>query len=157
MQRTEQSRRHVMLQISLLTPNQRVALEEARHRQLQAIQTEALISVQTLTSTRELRPTRSIAGSRGTLTNGLEEQSRRQERNYMGQIHITRKRRLYSSLRFNSCISCFCFDGTVKDDDEETKINSHSSEDIMINDNNYHSHSMCTSIELIILHSMKQA
>ena len=34
------------------------------------------------------------------------------------------------------------FDGTVKDDDEETKINSHSSEDIMINDNNYHSHSM---------------
>jgi len=49
------------------------------------------------------------------------------------------------------------FDGTVKDDDEETKINSHSSEDIMINDNNYHSHSMCTSIELIILHSMKQA
>jgi hypothetical protein len=51
------------------------------------------------------------------------------------------------------------FDGTVKDDDEETKINSHSSEDIMINDNNYHSHSMCTSIELIILHihSIKQA
>jgi len=89
MQRTEQSRRHVMLQISLLTPNQRLALEEARHQQLQAIQTEALISVQTPTSTRELSPTRSSsihAGSRGTLTNGLEEQSRRQERNYMGQI-----------------------------------------------------------------------
>jgi len=91
MQRTEQSRRQVMLQRSLLTPNQRVALEEARNRQLQAIQTEALIPVQTPTSTRELSPTRSsivnafFAGSRGTLTNGLE-QSRRQLRNYMGQV-----------------------------------------------------------------------
>ena len=91
MQRTEQSRRQVMLQRSLLTPNQRVALEEARSRQLQAIQTEALIPVQTPTSTRELSPTRSsivnafFAGSRGTLTNGLE-QSRRQLRNYMGQV-----------------------------------------------------------------------
>mmetsp|Transcript_14722 Transcript_14722/g.21831 ORF Transcript_14722/g.21831 Transcript_14722/m.21831 type:complete len:321 (+) Transcript_14722:63-1025(+) len=91
MQRTEQSRRHVMLQISRLTPDQRAALEEARHRQLQAIQTEALIPVQTPTSTRELSPTRSsivnafFAGSRGTLTNGLE-QSRRQLRNYMGQV-----------------------------------------------------------------------
>lgn len=91
MQRTEQSRRQVMLQRSLLTPNQRVALEEARHRQLQAIQTEALIPVQTPTSTRDLSPTRSsivnafFAGSRGTLTNGLE-QSRRQLRNYMGQV-----------------------------------------------------------------------
>jgi len=91
MQRTEQSRRQVMLQRSLLTPNQRVALEEARHRQLQAIQTEALIPVQTPTSTREMSPTRTsivnafFAGSRGTLTNGLE-QSRRQLRNYMGQV-----------------------------------------------------------------------
>lgn len=91
MQRTEQSRRQVMLQRSLLTPNQRVALEDARNRQLQAIQTEALIPVQTPTSTRELSPTRSsivnafFAGSRGTLTNGLE-QSRRQLRNYMGQV-----------------------------------------------------------------------
>ena len=91
MQRTEQSRRQVMLQRSLLTPNQRVALEEARHRQLQAIQTEALIPVQTPTSARDLSPTRSsivnafFAGSRGTLTNGLE-QSRRQLRNYMGQV-----------------------------------------------------------------------
>eukprot|EP00574_Skeletonema_japonicum_P003456 CAMPEP_0201729208 /NCGR_PEP_ID=MMETSP0593-20130828/18355_1 /ASSEMBLY_ACC=CAM_ASM_000672 /TAXON_ID=267983 /ORGANISM="Skeletonema japonicum, Strain CCMP2506" /LENGTH=317 /DNA_ID=CAMNT_0048221517 /DNA_START=101 /DNA_END=1054 /DNA_ORIENTATION=+ len=91
MQRTEQSRRQVMLQRSLLTPNQRVALEEARNRQLQAIQTEALIPVQTPTSTRDLSPTRSsivnafFAGSRGTLTNGLE-QSRRQLRNYMGQV-----------------------------------------------------------------------
>ena len=91
MQRTEQSRRQVMLQRSLLTPNQRVALEEARHRQLQAIQTEALIPVQTPTSTREMSPTRTsivnafFAGSRGTLTNGLEH-SRRQLRNYMGQV-----------------------------------------------------------------------
>lgn len=91
MQRTELSRRQVMLQRSLLTPNQKVALEEARHRQLQAIQTEALIPVQTQTSTRELSPTRSsivnafFSGSRGTLTNGLE-QSRRQLKNYMGQV-----------------------------------------------------------------------
>eukprot|EP00985_Skeletonema_marinoi_P030699 scaffold33406_cov153-Skeletonema_marinoi.AAC.1 len=91
MQRTEQSRRHVMLQISRLTPDQRAALEEARHRQLQAIQTEALIPVQTPTSTRELSPTRRshlnafFSGSRGTLTNGLE-QSRRQLRDYMGQV-----------------------------------------------------------------------
>lgn len=91
MQRTELSRRQVMLQRSLLTPSQRLALEEARHRQLQAIQTEALIPVQTPTSTRELSPTRSsivnafFAGSRGTLTNGLE-QSRRQLRNYMSQV-----------------------------------------------------------------------
>ncbi|KAL7499004.1 hypothetical protein ACHAWT_010053 [Skeletonema menzelii] len=90
MRRTEQSRRQVMLQRSLLTPNQRVALEEARYRQLQAIQTEALIPVQTPTA-RELSPTRSsivdafFAGSRSTLTNGLE-QSRRQLRNYMGQV-----------------------------------------------------------------------
>jgi hypothetical protein len=91
MQRTELSRREVMLQRSLLTSSQRLALEEARHRQLQAIQTEALIPVQTPASSRELSPTRSsivnafFAGSRGTLTNGLE-QSRRQLRNYMSQI-----------------------------------------------------------------------
>jgi hypothetical protein len=91
MQRTELSRRQVMLQRSLLTPSQRLALEEARHRQLQAIQTEALIPVQTPASTRELSPTRSsivnafFAGSRGTLTNGLE-QSRRQLRNYVSQV-----------------------------------------------------------------------
>jgi hypothetical protein len=91
MQRTKLSRRRVMLQHSLLTPSQRLALEEARHRQMQAIQTEALIPVQTPTSTRELSPTRSsivnafFAGRRGTLTNGLE-QSRRQLRNYMSQV-----------------------------------------------------------------------
>jgi hypothetical protein len=91
MKRTEESRRQVMMQRSLLTPAQRASLEEARNRQLQAIQTEALIPVQTPTSTRELSPTRSgivdafFAGSRSTLTNGLE-QSRRQLRNYMSQV-----------------------------------------------------------------------
>jgi hypothetical protein len=91
MKRTEESRRQVMMQRSLLTPAQRAALEEARNRQLQAIQTEALIPVQTPTSTRELSPTRSgivdafFSGSRSTLTNGLE-QSRRQLRNYMSQV-----------------------------------------------------------------------
>ena len=90
MEQTQQTRRQVALQRSLLTPNQRAALEEGRRRQLLAIQTEALIPVQT-TSPRELSPTRSsimnafFAGSRNTLTNGLE-QSRRQLRNYMGQV-----------------------------------------------------------------------
>lgn len=91
MKRTEESRRQVMMQRSLLTPAQRASLEEARNQQLQAIQTEALIPVQTPTSTRELSPTRSgivdafFSGSRSTLTNGLE-QSRRQLRNYMSQV-----------------------------------------------------------------------
>ena len=89
MKQTEQSRRQVIMQRSLLTPAQRAALEEARSR---AIQTEALIPIQIPASgTRELSPTRSsivdafFAGRRGTLTNGLE-QSRRQLRNYMSQV-----------------------------------------------------------------------
>ena len=91
MKKTESSRRQVMLQRSLLTPEQRASLEEARNRQLQAIQTEALIPVQTQHHVRDLSPTRSnimnqfFAGSRGTLTNGLE-QSRRQLKSYMSQV-----------------------------------------------------------------------
>jgi hypothetical protein len=91
MERTELSRRQVVMQRSLLGPDQHAALEEARIRQLQAIQTEALIPVQTPASIRELSPTRSsianafFAGKRGTLTNGLE-QSRRQLRSYMSQV-----------------------------------------------------------------------
>jgi hypothetical protein len=91
MKKTESSRRQVMLQRSLLTPDQRASLEEARNRQLQAIQTEALIPVQTQHHVRDLSPTRSnimnqfFSGSRGTLTNGLE-QSRRQLKNYMSQV-----------------------------------------------------------------------
>ena len=91
MKKTESSRRQVMLQRSLLTPDQRASLEEARNRQLQAIQTEALIPVQTQHHVRDLSPTRSnimnqfFSGSRGTLTNGLE-QSRRQLKSYMSQV-----------------------------------------------------------------------
>ena len=91
MKKTESSRRQVMLQRSLLTPEQRASLEEARNRQLQAIQTEALIPVQTQHHVRDLSPTRSnimnqfFSGSRGTLTNGLE-QSRRQLKSYMSQV-----------------------------------------------------------------------
>lgn len=91
MKKTESSRRQVMLQRSLLTPDQRASLEEARNRQLQAIQTEELIPVQTQHHVRDLSPTRSnimnqfFSGSRGTLTNGLE-QSRRQLKSYMSQV-----------------------------------------------------------------------
>lgn len=92
MKRTEHSRQQVILQRSLLTPDQHDALEDARARQLQAIQTEALIPVQSAPhASLEECPTRSgildafFAGSRGTLTNGLE-QSRRQLRSYMGQV-----------------------------------------------------------------------
>ena len=93
MERTQQSRQQVVYQRSLLTPQQRAELEEARYRQLQvqAIQTEALIPVQTSTQTKEICPTKSsilnafFAGSRPSLL-GAVEQSRRQLRNYMGQV-----------------------------------------------------------------------
>ena len=94
MERTQQSRQQVVYQRSLLTPQQRAALEEARYRQLQvqAIQTEALIPVQTSTQSKEeMCQTRSsilnafFAGSRPSLL-GAVEQSRRQLRNYMGQV-----------------------------------------------------------------------
>ena len=108
MEQTQHTRRQVVLQRSLLTLNQRIALEEARHRQLRVqaiqIQTEALIPVQTTSTTQELSPTRSsivdafFAGSRSTLTNGLE-QSRRQLKNYMGQVqNQTCKRRTLLEL-----------------------------------------------------------
>lgn len=88
MKKTESSRLQVM--VSFQTPEQRASLEEARNRQLQAIQTEteALIPVETV---RGLSPARSsimdqfFAGSRSTLTNGLE-QSRRQLKTYMSQV-----------------------------------------------------------------------
>lgn len=88
MKKTESSRLQVL--ISFQTQEQRASLEEARNRQLQAIQTEteALIPVETA---RELSPARSsimdqfFAGSRSTLTNGLE-QSRRQLKSYMSQV-----------------------------------------------------------------------
>ncbi len=76
MKKTESSRLQVL--VSFQTQEQRASLKEARNRQLQAIQTEteALIPVETA---RELNPARSsimdqfFAGSRSTLTNGLEQ------------------------------------------------------------------------------------
>ena len=93
MERTQQSRQQVVYQRSLLTPQQRAELDEARYRQLQvqAIQTEALIPVQTSTQSKEICPTKSsilnafFAGNRPSLL-GAVEQSRRQLRNYMGQV-----------------------------------------------------------------------
>jgi hypothetical protein len=99
MQRTEESRKQVMLQRSLLTPDQQQALKIAKEQF--RVQTELIAQksqqVQTSNNTysRQVNapPISSssiidafFSGSRGSLTTGLD-QSRMQLNNYMGNVH----------------------------------------------------------------------
>jgi len=113
MQRTEESRRHVIMHRHMLTPEQKLALELAkqqlRQHQIQfvALQQQfrpsseqprqstfssSQVGADSSTTTRSLSPVRSsimdafLSGSRGNLTNGLD-QSRAQLGNYMGQMN----------------------------------------------------------------------
>jgi len=88
MKRTEESRRYVMMQRNMLSPAQQHAISSAKeHLQQQVV---AVSPQDGQGSTRSLSPGRSsimaafFSGSRGTLTNGLD-QSRRQLSMYMGQ------------------------------------------------------------------------
>lgn len=100
MQRTEESRKQVMLQRSLLTPDQQHALKIAKEQF--RVQTELIaqksLQVQTSTSNTYSRQVNAppissssiidafFSGSRGSLTTGLD-QSRMQLNNYMGNVH----------------------------------------------------------------------
>ena len=108
MQRTEESRKFVMMQRRMLTPEQQHALNVAKEQLRQQTQLVAqqsqpsqeqpqLCSISSSqggdsSATRSLSPGRSsimdafFSGSRGTLTNGLD-QSRAQLGNYMGQMN----------------------------------------------------------------------
>mmetsp|Transcript_27428 Transcript_27428/g.58669 ORF Transcript_27428/g.58669 Transcript_27428/m.58669 type:complete len:295 (+) Transcript_27428:57-941(+) len=86
MKRTEESRRHVMMQRNMLTPAQQHAISSAKEQLQQQVDTVTPQDGQCQCSTRSISPGRSFtfSGSRGTLTNGLD-QSRRQLSMYMGQ------------------------------------------------------------------------
>ena len=101
MKRTEATRRHVIMQRNMLTPAQQAALSsakeqlQARNQQLQqqqAQQPPMYPQAQDMHDNEEESSQRSsimaafFSGSRGTLTNGLE-QSRRQLSMYMGQVN----------------------------------------------------------------------
>ena len=75
MKRTEESRRHVMMQRNMLSLDQQRALSLAKE-QLQQQNQQVQSSIMTSFFT----------GSRGTLTDGLE-QSRKQISMYMGQVN----------------------------------------------------------------------
>eukprot|EP00584_Thalassiosira_punctigera_P025145 CAMPEP_0172566990 /NCGR_PEP_ID=MMETSP1067-20121228/114074_1 /TAXON_ID=265564 ORGANISM="Thalassiosira punctigera, Strain Tpunct2005C2" /NCGR_SAMPLE_ID=MMETSP1067 /ASSEMBLY_ACC=CAM_ASM_000444 /LENGTH=289 /DNA_ID=CAMNT_0013358239 /DNA_START=8 /DNA_END=877 /DNA_ORIENTATION=+ len=96
MKRTEESRKHVMMQRDMLTPAQQWALSSAkerlnRHPPQQQLQVSPP-DPQTHTAPRSISPGRSsimaafFSGSRGTLTNGLE-QSRKQLSAYIGSVN----------------------------------------------------------------------
>lgn len=98
MKRTEETRRHVMMQRNMLTPAQQAALSSAKE-QLQAqnhqVQQQAThaapvpaLPAQEVheSSQRSSIVAAFLSGSRGTLTNGLE-QSRKQLSMYMGQMN----------------------------------------------------------------------
>jgi hypothetical protein len=101
MQRTEESRKQVMLQRSLLTPDQQHALKIAKEQF--RVQTELIAQksqqVQTASNNTYSRQVNNappissssiidafFSGSRGSLTTGLD-QSRMQLNNYMGNVH----------------------------------------------------------------------
>ena len=108
MQRTEESRKFVLMQRRMLTPDQQHALNAAKEQLRQQTQLVAQQSQPSQektqrcsfsssqggdsSTTRSLSPGRSsimdafFSGSRGTLTNGLD-QSRTQLGNYMGQMN----------------------------------------------------------------------
>lgn len=97
MKRTEESRRHVMMQRNMLTLAQQQALSSAkeelnqRQQQVQAQQQHQVVPPQAVNSPRDFDGRSSImaaffSGSRGTLTNGLE-QSRKQLGMYMGSVN----------------------------------------------------------------------
>eukprot|EP00579_Thalassiosira_antarctica_P002406 CAMPEP_0201872564 /NCGR_PEP_ID=MMETSP0902-20130614/5247_1 /ASSEMBLY_ACC=CAM_ASM_000551 /TAXON_ID=420261 /ORGANISM="Thalassiosira antarctica, Strain CCMP982" /LENGTH=270 /DNA_ID=CAMNT_0048398877 /DNA_START=76 /DNA_END=888 /DNA_ORIENTATION=+ len=97
MKRTEESRRHVMMQRNMLTLAQQQALSSAkeelnqRQQQVQQQQQHQVAPPQAVNSQRDLDGRSSImaaffSGSRGTLTNGLE-QSRKQLGMYMGSVN----------------------------------------------------------------------
>jgi hypothetical protein len=96
MKRTEESRRHVMTQRNMLTPAQQRALfsakEQLNQRQQHQVAPPQAANAQDSTMLRPLSPIRSsimaafFSGSRGTLTNGLE-QSRKQLGAYMGSVN----------------------------------------------------------------------
>mmetsp|Transcript_27427 Transcript_27427/g.58667 ORF Transcript_27427/g.58667 Transcript_27427/m.58667 type:complete len:303 (+) Transcript_27427:57-965(+) len=90
MKRTEKSRRHLMMQLNMLTPAQKHVISYTKEQLQQQFVTVSPQDAQHQGSTRSLSPGRSsimaafFSGSRGTLTNGLD-QSRRQLSMYMGQ------------------------------------------------------------------------
>jgi len=93
MKRTEESRRQVIIQTSLLPPQQLMALTLARDQILQENQRVLMAQQQQQQQMQQQQQSQHssimaafFSGSRGTLTNGLE-QSRRQLNNYMCQMN----------------------------------------------------------------------
>jgi len=96
MKRTEETRRHVMMHRSMLTPAQQAALSSAKEQlqaQNQQVQQRATHVARPVPaqeahegSQRSSIVAAFLSGSRGTLTNGLE-QSRKQLSMYMGQMN----------------------------------------------------------------------